>query len=363
MILPWYRVSTMGPIPSISRGGWRSKPPEWVMRHEFAAVVAAGMVKDWSLTQLAARWICGRKQAKRVIREWTEEAVRLGWDEALLGVDAPWSIASVHAHHQWLRPANAPVAPMRVESQVPGRTDELQVVTGTDAPATPRECPGDAPASRARVPFGDVEGDGDSSSDFGTPNPDLESIWFRLYAIRKSHMKLRGSGKGYDPERGRLLKRRLDEVKKATRRSGPLTGMDPVEVLVIAAGWMHTSDSPQAEGARKTGDAIGTLLRKKCVQYCEQAVEDQTGGAAKGPNGFAVGDRAWQLLQAGAGRDTKPGDGWHFSDRDPTLDPVAIEAVEAVWGSWRAMGSDTGIDFKSKQFKQAFKQAFSRSRS
>jgi hypothetical protein len=75
----------------------------------------------------------------------------------------------------------------------------------------------------------------------------------------------------------------------------------------------------------------------------------------------SVADRAWARLKGVSGMDSPPGDGWHFStNKDPRFDSMAIDAVRSVWGSWREMGSDTGLDFKAKQFKQAFLESYGR---
>ena len=120
MSLPWYQFKTMDPMPSIARGAWTSTPPDWVMRAEFAALLASGQVGGWSLRQLAERWSTGRKRARRVLMQWAADAASQAWPEDLLD-------AAVRAH-PWMK---EPLRKRKSPEPIPKRDQQSQEITDT----------------------------------------------------------------------------------------------------------------------------------------------------------------------------------------------------------------------------------------
>jgi hypothetical protein len=100
------------------------------------------------------------------------------------------------------------------------------------------------------------------------------------------------------------------------------------------------------------------------LKYLDDYTDDALAGVTTTEptsSGRDIAERAWNRLQSFSGRDEPPGTKWHFAvNGDPNYDPVVLEAVKETWGSWTAMGMDTGMVFKREQFKQAFNAAMKR---
>ena len=104
-----------------------------------------------------------------------------------------------------------------------------------------------------------------------TPRRDvLKEVWEDLQAIRREH-EPRARGQELTTARRTNLRSRIAEL---------LTAKLSREDLLMAARWVYTSDNIKADGARKTGDPIETMLRPKhCVVYVELAIKASSQGS------------------------------------------------------------------------------------
>mgnify|MGYP003673148860 FL=1 len=320
------------------------------MRHEFSAIVAAGMLKRWTLSKLAERWCCGRRIAKRVIADWVRQADEHGWDEAVRDDADPKSVASVHAFHGWL----APMVPQDANEMPRGCPDEAEAAAASQksgAPAVPPGCPDGAPLAGAS-PIGDV----DEDVDLSVPTPaEKQGPAAEVFGFWKAwHPAARKLSAGDRTKiNGRLRDSSLDDVR-----------------LVIR--WAHEAgDADWFQGENPRGKkylGLGTLLKTEnysdrlgdALAWQGRGYQDVAGAAAPG-NADEVATRAWsRLKQHAQSKETAPGKTWHFSDKDPSWDAVVAEAVAKVWGSWSSMAYDKSFDFKGREFRQAFTETNSR---
>ena len=247
--------------------------PEELMRHDlrwWASKVRLGYAtRVPGARTLATDWGVSRKVAARVMRD------EAGWMDPRFPKDEGTTTGRVGATEG---PPKVPPEPHQ------------GAIVAEDGPTTGHE-PATAgpPEGHTRVDTHHTTPQAQNTllSTSAEAEPDsrpLSVTWEAIQAIRKRHQP--GSrGQAFSESRRRNLRGRLAELRKAGHDEG---------ALLHAAAWVFTSTNMRAEGARKTGDPVTTLLRaRNCLDYVELA----TGGASEGTAGAQpAAATAWQHI-------------------------------------------------------------------
>ena len=307
-------------------GAW----PEGLMRHDlrwWASRVRCGL--DASIPSsrvLAETWGVGRAVARRVMR-----------------AEDVWS------DPKFYRPTADP-APTQPQPTTDPADPVVADVPDADQPTTDPEPTQDRPTTSHRRGVAQPQSTEHkktplSNSATAESDPDtLTKTWEALQAIRKRHQPA-ARGQSLSTARRRNLRARLSELRKAGHDRG---------TLLHAGAWVFTSSNMHAEGARKTGDPIGTLLRAKhCLKYVELSIDGSAGPAVTVANG---GDTAWQHIVTMTSR----GD---LAERirsgrlgpDPAEHGRRLAAIKAAGGfpAFRMMGP-----FTERKIREAFQAAY-----
>ena len=142
---------------------------------------------------------------------------------------------------------------------------------------------------------------------------------------------------------------------KELRQAG-LTRAD----LLAAVTWVCTSSNIKAEGARSTGDPVGTLLRAAhCVTYCELARDGATAPAPK-PGARPQAINGYPSAPAFAahvkGLFGCNGDRPQQLHADPIVNAAGHAAIDAC-GGWQPLGRLTAYD-ASRAYAGPFADAY-----
>ena len=145
---------------------------------------------------------------------------------------------------------------------------------------------------RARPLLTEEDRERDTLSDSGKPQSDRLTprvVCAALDQVRvEHHATLGGSlprlgGFSLTSKRQTQLNRCIREVRKHLGKG--TTEDEVLQAFRTAGGWMYTSANIRAEGARKTGAPLDTLLRTSCVEYVSLALEEKERGPMAGvPN-------------------------------------------------------------------------------
>ena len=235
MSLPWFPFKTMDPVKSISKSGWRTQPPDWVMRAEFAALLASNQIDNWTLRELAVRWCVNRKRAKRIVQQWLDDTENQVWPEEYIDI--------VKAAHKWIAPECPTDVPEDSKSS-PTEDEESQGDTDQTSPEVPQDVPKTSPLLGAS-PIGEKEEEEDLSvpalDEKRSPAAEVFSFW------KSWHPAARKLSAGDQTKiNGRLRDSSLDDVR-----------------LVIR--WAHEAgDADWFQGENPRGKkylGLGTLLK------------------------------------------------------------------------------------------------------
>ena len=247
--------------------------PDALMRHDlrwWASKVRLGYASRIpGARTLAADWGVSRKVAARVMRD------EAGWNDPLFAQDEGTTTGRAGATEG---PPKGPPEPHQDVTVGKGGQSEGHTGATEGPPEGHRRV--DTHHTTPQAQKTPLSNSADAESDPDT----LTKTWEALQAIRKRHQPA-ARGQSFSAARRRNLRARLSELRKAGHDRG---------ALLHAAEWVHTSANMRAEGARKTGDPLGTLLRpRNCLDYVELAIAGNAGPAASATDGA---DLAWQQI-------------------------------------------------------------------
>ena len=333
----------------MTAGGWFAAPADgWADTR--VALVAAGVEFTTSMAATDLRWWSDRVRMNRAKRIPGYRTLAAAWQWK------PWKTRQFMADEAgWMDPrqiravaAQTPRTAPAVSTQSDATGSALSGDSRAPAAQTPRKAPAVA-ATRAEIHTSQAQTQAQktslSNSATAESDPDtLTKTWEALQAIRKRHQPA-ARGQSLSTARRRNLRARLSELRKAGHDRG---------TLLHAGAWVFTSSNMHAEGARKTGDPIGTLLRAKhCLKYVELSIDGSAGPAVTVANG---GDTAWQHIVTMTSR----GD---LAERirsgrlgpDPAEHGRRLAAIKAAGGfpAFRMMGP-----FTERKIREAFQAAY-----